>query len=80
MIAYLNVDVRKSCYSFNLPLEAMRVMAGSDKYKGRYVNKRSGFFGDKEHVLLTKLIFPWIEMAKMTLWKKILLLNIFLHY
>ena len=41
MIAYLNVDVRKSCYSSNLPLEAMRLMAGSDKYKGHYVNKRS---------------------------------------
>ena len=64
MIGYWNVDVRKSCYSSNLPLE---VMAGSDKYKGHYVNKRSELFGDKEHVLLTKLIFLWIEMAETTL-------------
>ena len=70
MIGYWNVDVRKSCYSTNLPLEAMRVMAGSDKYKGRYVNKRSEFFGDREHFLLTKLIFPWIEMAETTLLEK----------
>ena len=60
MIGYWNIDVRKSCYSSNLPLEAMRVMAGLDKYKGHYVNKISEFFGDKEHVILTKLIFPWI--------------------
>ena len=67
MIGYWNVNVRKSCYSSNLPLEAMRVMAGSDKYKGHSVNKRSDFFGDKEHVLLKKLIFPWIEIAETTL-------------
>ena len=66
MIGYWNVDVRKPCYSSNFPLENMRVMTGSDKYKGHYVNKRSECFGDKEHVLLTKLIFPWIEMAETT--------------
>ena len=45
----------------------MRVMVGSDKLKGHYLNKRFEFFGDKEHTLLAKLIFPWIEMVEITL-------------
>ena len=80
MIGYWNVDVRKSWYSSNLPLEAMRVMAGPDKYKGHYINKISEFFGDKEHVLLTKLIFPWIEMAETTLLEQNITAKEFLHY
>ena len=67
MIGYWNANVRKSCYSSKLPLEAMRVMAGSDKFKGHYLNKRSQFFGNKERVLLAQMICPWIEMIKMTL-------------
>ena len=58
MIGYYNVDVRKSCYSSKLSLEAMRVIAGSDKLKGYYLNKRFEFFWDKEHAVLAKLIFP----------------------
>ena len=66
-IGYWNIDVRKTCYSSKLPLEAMRVLTGSDKCKRYYVNQRSDFFGIAEHVHLSRMIFPWIEMAEITL-------------
>ena len=66
-IEYWNVDVRKAWYSSKLPLEAMRVLVGSDKRKGYYVNQISKFFGKAEHVHLSRMIFPWIEMAEITL-------------
>ena len=66
-IGYRNIDVQKTCYSSKLPLEAMRVLTGSDKRKRYYANQRSDFFRKAEHVHLSRMIFPWIEMAEITL-------------
>ena len=54
-------DVFATCYSTQLPLPAMRVMAGHDKRQGFHVNPRTTFFGDDSHQELPKLIFPWLE-------------------
>ena len=60
-IGYWNVTVRNKCYSSHLSLESMRVLVGSDKRKGHYVNKRFKFFGEKMHEDLSMMIFPFIE-------------------
>ena len=65
-IEYWNTDVRKSCSSANLLIEAMRVMAGSDKCRGHY-NKRSEFWDQNEHTFLARMIFSYIELAETTL-------------
>ena len=48
-------------YSTQLPLAAMRVMAGHDKRQGFHVNPRTAYFGDEMHKDLPKKIFPWID-------------------
>ena len=39
-------------------------MAGSDKRRGHYVNKRSDFLVNKEYIQLERMIFPWIEIVE----------------
>ena len=56
-------DVFGNCYSTQLPLPAMRVMAGHDKRQGFHVNPRTTYFGDETHQELFKKIFPWIDNA-----------------
>ena len=54
-------DVFGRCYSTQLPLPAMRVMAGHDKRQGFHINPRTTFFGDDTHEHLPKMIFPWLD-------------------
>ena len=56
-------DVFGNCYSTQLPLPAMRVMAGHDKRQGFHVNPRTTYYGDDMHKDLCKKIFPWIDEA-----------------
>ena len=56
-------DVFGSCYSTQLPLPAMRVMAGHDKRQGFHSNPRSTYFGTDAHQDLAKMIFPWLDGA-----------------
>ena len=56
-------DVFGSCYSTQLPLPAMRVMAGHDKRQGFHINPRTTYYGEDRHSHLPKLIFPWLEEA-----------------
>ena len=42
-------------------------MAGSDKRHAHCVNKRSEFWGNKEHIQLARMIFPCSKMAEATL-------------
>ena len=54
-------DVFGRCYSTQLPLPAMRVMAGHDKRQGFHINPRTTYFGDDSHQHLPKMIFPWLD-------------------
>ena len=56
-------DVFGSCYSTQLPLPAMRVMAGHDKRQGFHSNPRSTYFGTETHEHLPRMIFPWLDTA-----------------
>ena len=54
-------DVFGRCYSTQLPLPAMRVMAGHDKRQGFHINPRTTYFGDDSHQHLPKMIFSWLD-------------------
>ena len=54
-------DVFGECYSWKLPLAAMRVMAGFDKEVGLNYNPRTMFYGEDKHKELATMEFPWIE-------------------
>ena len=56
-------DVFAASYSTQLPLPAMRVMAGHDKRQGYHSNPRSTYFGDESHQCLPLMIFPWLDTA-----------------
>ena len=56
-------DVFGSCYDTKLPLSAMRVMAGYDSRRGKFIHARSAFYGDKSHADLPNLLFPWVDDA-----------------
>ena len=56
-------DVFAACYSTQLPLPAMRVMAGHDKRQGFHSNPRTTYFGNESHQQLPHLIFPWLDEA-----------------
>ena len=51
-------DVFGRCNSTQLPLPAMRVMAGHDKCQGFHINPRKTYFGDDSHQYLPKIYFP----------------------
>ena len=51
-------DVFGECYSWKLPLAAMRVMAGFDKEAGLHYNSRIIFYGEEKHMELANMIFP----------------------
>ena len=50
-------DVFAACYSTQLPLPAMRVMAGHDKRQEFNSNPRTTYFGNESHQQLPHLIF-----------------------
>ena len=54
-------DVFQNVYSTNLPLPAMRALAGYDIRRGYYKNPRTRFQGDGKYDHLARTIFPWIE-------------------
>ena len=56
-----STDFFGEVHSSNLPLGAMRVIAGFDMRSGMHHNTRTTFYGDDRHKGLAMKIFLWIE-------------------